>query len=280
MSIDTFETNRKLLFGVAYRMLGTVADAEDVVQDAFVRWQRNTTPVENAKAWLVTTTTRLCLDQLKSAKTQREAYIGPWLPEPVQPDVASETFALSESLSMAFLVMLERLSPVERAVFLLREVFGYAHNEIAEITSLSPANARQTLRRAKQHLQQDRPRFTASIDEQQLLMGQFMQACLTGDLGQMTALLTPDATFTSDSNGKAIAARKVLYGADRVVKFVHGLLKQMPEDGTFNVLLLNNQPAIVIYEAGKPTSVIMMHAEDGLIQAFYAMRNPEKLLTL
>ncbi len=276
MSND-FETHRKLLFGVAYRMLGTVADAEDVVQDAYLRWQRNTTPVENPKAWLVTTTTRLCLDQLKSAKAQRETYIGPWLPEPVQTDTASETYALSESLSMAFLVMLERLSPIERAVFLLREVFGYSHNEIADITSLSAANARQVLRRAKQHLTQDKPRFTASVEEQQLLLGQFMQACMTGDVDGMTTLLVPAATFTTDSNGKAIAARKVLTGAETVAKFMLGLLKQMPADGTFNVQLLNSLPAIVIYEAGQPTSAVMMHTEEGLIHAFYAIRNPDKL---
>ncbi len=274
---NQFEDYQKLLFGIAYRMLGTVADAEDIVQDAYLRWERNTEPIRNSKAWLVTTTTRLCVDQLKSAQSHRETYIGPWLPEPVQEDMASETYALSESLSMAFLVMLERLSSIERAVFLLREVFGYSHNEIAEITTLSSANARQVLRRAKLHLAKDKPRFNATLEEQQLLLGQFMQACMTGDIDGMTTLLVPEVTFTTDSNGKAIAARKVLLGSDAVVKFMTGVLKLMPENGTFNVQMLNNQPAVVIYENGQATSAITMHAQDGYIQAFYAIRNPDKL---
>src|SRR5438046_1669519 len=202
-----FEQHRGLLFSIAYRMLGSVADAEDVLQDAFIRWQRASEgDIRSPKAFLVTIVSRLCINHLQSARVQREAYVGEWLPEPLVTEPgsnASETVQVGESVSMALLLLLERLTPGERAVFLLHEVFDYKHAEIAATLGLSEANCRQLLRRAQQHAQLARPRFSTSTQEHTDLLERFYQAAGSGDMNRLISLLSSDVVMHTDGGGKA-----------------------------------------------------------------------------
>lgn len=197
--LEAFNEHRPLLFAIAYRMLGSVMDAEDMVQETFIRWQQTSEQaVKSTKAYLTTIVTRLCIDQLHSARVQREQYIGPWLPEPIVTETATDPSALAEladSLTVAFLVLLERLSPLERAVFLLREAFGYEYTEIGRIVEKSATNCRQIARRARQHLAAQRPRFQASLQQQEQLTRKFMRACHQGDLQSLLDLLAKDITL-------------------------------------------------------------------------------------
>ena len=281
--METFETYRPLLFSIAYLMLGSVMEAEDMVQESFIRWQSaDTSTVTNPKAYLSSIVTRLCLDKLKSAQTQREQYIGEWLPEPylVSNDTPSEMSELADSLSIAFLHMLERLSPVERAILLLRDVFAYEYSEIATIVDKSEAACRQALRRARQHVAADRPRFDTSQDEQAMLLMQFNQACLTGNMEQLLTTLADDIVSYSDGGGKVNAARKPIIGSDKVARFLFGLMKLQTDSMTTQFSMANNMPALIIYENGSPYAVMFYHIEGGKIQRIYNVVNPDKLAHL
>jgi RNA polymerase sigma-70 factor (ECF subfamily) len=278
---EQFNEYRPLLFGIAYRMLGSVMDAEDVVQDAFLRWQ-NAAPdeVESPKAYLSTIVTRLCLDQLRSARMQREEYVGPWLPEPLvdeqAPDVA-ETAAMHESLSMAFLVLLESLTPVERAIFLLHDVFGYDFSEIARIVGRSEANCRQLARRARGYVEARRPRFEPSAAQQDRLMHQFMRACTTGDLPGLVATLADDITLWSDGGGKVAAARQPIHGRDAVARLLISLVRKAPAGLDTHFAHVNGQSGFVSYLGGRPFAVLLLDIANERVQGVRIVVNPDKL---
>jgi len=277
-----FNRYRSLLFSIAYRMLGSVADAEDILQEAFLRWQRaSEEEIRSPRAFLVTVVSRLCINHLQSARIRREEYVGQWLPEPIVTDSTADPFTISqvdESLSMAFLVLLERLSPVERAVFLLREVFDYEYAEIADTVGKDEANCRQILRRAHQHMSEVRPRFKASPRQKELLLGEFRQAATTGDLAGLVALLSSEVVLHSDGGGRAPAVLNLVIGRDEVARaIIGGLRKLVPGNLTFRFTQVNGEPGIVSYLEGRPFSVLTLEVAEGLIQAVYIVTNPAKL---
>lgn len=283
--LAAFEQHRGLLFSIAYRMLGSVADAEDTLQDAFIRWQRaSEVDIRSPKAFLVTIVSRLCINHLQSARVQREAYVGEWLPEPLVTERgrnASEILQVDESVSMALLLLLERLTPEERAVFLLHEVFDYKHAEIAATLSRSEANCRQLLRRAQQHAQLARPRFSASTQEHTDLLERFYQAAGSGDMNRLISLLSSDVVMHTDGGGKAAALVLPIYGPDKVARAaVHGLRRLMSLNVLQRIVEINGQPGIVSYQDGRPQSVFTVEARDGRIEAIYIVTNPEKLAHL
>jgi RNA polymerase sigma-70 factor (ECF subfamily) len=273
------------MFSIAYRMTGSVAEAEDLVQEAFFRLERarqSGVLVDSTKAYLAATTTRLAIDHLRSARVRRESYVGTWLPEPVVTDLheSPEQMAeLSDSLSMAFLVLLESLSPVERAVFLLREVFDYSYEDIAQIIDKSEDNCRQIFRRARQHLDEHHTRFEASTERSETLLRSFLAAARAGDMDQLVDLLAADAVFYGDGGGKANAVRQPLYGADRVAAFLVALFKQVSRLGvTVELVLVNGGPGIITRDAeGKVISVLSLEVIDGVIQTLRGVVNPDKL---
>jgi RNA polymerase sigma-70 factor, ECF subfamily len=278
--IEVFDRNRPLLFSISYRMLGSVMEAEDVVQEAFLRWQQ--TPedeVRSPSAYLSTVVTRLCIDRLRSARARREQYVGPWLPEPLLEEQEIPGAAdLEDSLSMAFLVLLESLTPVERAVFLLREVFDYDYPEIATLVGKSEANCRQIARRARQSVAARRPRFESSPEQEERLLESFLQASLSGDMESLLALLSEDVTLYSDGGGKAQAALRPIYGADRVSRFISGTLKKAPPDLALRQTRVNGRPGLVGYFGdGSPQSVVTLDVGEGRIRAIRLVVNPEKL---
>jgi RNA polymerase sigma-70 factor (ECF subfamily) len=224
--LATFDQYRGLLFSIAYRMLGSVADAEDMVQEAFIRWR-------SPRAFLVTVISRLCMNQLQSARARREEYVGEWLPEPLVTDAGSDPLGIirvDESLSMAFLILLERLTAVERAVFLLREVFEYEYSEIAAILGQNEANCLQILRRARQHVDAARPRFKASAKEQNELLQRFLEAATQGDMDGLVALLASDVVLRADGGGRALAVPKPVRGARNVARAILATVqKRLPK---------------------------------------------------
>lgn len=275
---ETFTQHRPLLFSIAYRLTGSVMEAEDILQEAFLRWQNpSDVDVRNPKAYLSAIVTRLGIDHLRSGQVQREEYIGPWLPEPLMTEHPPDTAVLAESLSMAFLVLLESLSPVERAVFLLREVFDYEYEEIARVVEKSEANCRQLLKRAKQHLASRRPRFNTSKEQQQQITFQFAQACVNGDMNGLLSLLADDIVSYSDGGGKATAATKPIHGPDRVARFWLGLARNAPPGFTARFGQANGQPAIVGYVNDRLYSLSILHIADGRIQRIFSVLNPDKL---
>ena len=283
--LAAFEQHRGLLFSIAYRMLGSVADAEDTLQDAFIRWQRaSEVDIRSPRAFLVTIVSRLCINHLQSARVQREAHVGEWLPEPLVTEPgsnASEIVQVDESVSMALLLLLERLTPEERAVFLLHEVFDYKHAEIAATLSLSEANCRQLLRRAQQHAQLARPRFSASTQEHTDLLERFCQAAGSGDMNRLISLFSSDVVMHTDGGGKAAALVLPIYGSDKVARAaVHGLRRLMSLNVRQRIVEINGQPGIVSYQDGRPQSVFTVEARDGWIEAIYIVTNPEKLAHL
>jgi RNA polymerase sigma-70 factor, ECF subfamily len=281
----TYADLRPLLFSIAYRMLGSVSDAEDIVQESFVRYRKSLhtgTAVDSPRAYLATIATRLSLDLLKSARAQRETYVGTWLPEPLladpAPDVAEQA-ELADSLSMAFLVLLETLSPTERAVFLLRDVFGYDFDEIAAIIDKRPDNCRQLLTRARKHIEQRRPRFEPSREHRQELAGRFFAACRAGDLAGLESLLAADVTFTGDGGGLAPAAARVVNGVEKVARLLMSLATQAAEAGVITVPgEVNGQPGVTFTTSdGLIISVLCLDIADGRVQAVRGVVNPEKL---
>lgn len=277
---DIFSEYRSLLFSIAYRMLGSVMEAEDIVQEAYLRWRRAVPDeVESPKAYLSAVVTRLCIDHLRSAQSQRETYIGPWLPEPlmVENDNPADVVTLGESLSMAFLVMLEQLSPDERAAFLLREVFDTPYTDIARIIGKSEAACRQLISRAKQRINENRPRFEVTREEQERVTTQFVQSIMTGDLESLVAVIAPEAVLMSDGGGKAIAATRPIRGAEKIVKFLMGLWAKRPSSYTGRFGVVNGRPALLGYVDGKVIYVMVLEIGNGQIQAIHNVVNPDKL---
>ena len=280
--LAVFDQYRGLLFSIAYRMLGSVADAEDMLQETFIRWQQAAEDdIQSPRAFLVTIVSRLCINHLQSARVQREEYVGQWLPEPVVTDSGTDPFGIvkvDESLSMAFLVLLERLTPVERAVFLLREVFEYEYSEVAAVLGQSEVNCRQILRRARQHVSAVRPRFEVSEAKHNDLLQRFLEAVSSGDMNGIAALLANDVALHSDGGGKAIAVPNVVRGADRVARGILGSLKRLlPENLVRRPARINGKPGLINYLNGKPHSVVMVEPLEGRIQTIYIVTNPEKL---
>ena len=280
--LDAFAQRRPLLFAMAYRMLGSAADAEDIVQETFIRWQQTSeVEIESPRALLVTILTRLAINHLQSARVRREEYFGHWLPEPLvtvpyqNPSLALE---VDESLSLAFLLLLERLTPVERATLLLREVFDYEYSEIALVLDQSEANCRQILRRARQHIKDPRTRFDASREQRDELLRRFSEASLEGNLEGLVALLSRDAIFYSDGGGKAPALPKPIHGPDNIARGVlEGLRRLVPKNLVRRFVEINGHPGIVTFLDGRPFSVFTLDAADGLISNIYVVTNPEKL---
>src|SRR4051812_42044039 len=268
---EDLETARRRGFGVAYRMLGSVAEAEDVAQEALLRLARTDSPIDEPAAWITTVATRLSIDALRSARLTRETYIGPWLPEPLigdQIDIAAEA-ELADSLSQAFLVILERLTPVERAAFILRDVFDYDYRSIAEIIDRSEENACQIVGRARKHIDACRPRFDADAAARNRLLERFVAAARDGDLGRLEQLLAEDAALYSDGGGKASAARRPLYGAARIARVMAKLVTKENRWGPFDAefVAVNGQPGRVLRTTGGATwSVLSIDAVDGRIQ--------------
>ena len=282
--VSEFNELRPTLFGIAYRMLGSVHDAEDILQDAYIRWEKtDVAEVRSPRAYLSAVVTRLGIDLSRSAHKSREVYMGEWLPEPLvsgdrTPDEALE---LAESLQTAFLLMLERLNPNERAAFLLREVFEYPYSEIAGILEKSEDNCRQIVTRAKQHVRSPKKRFDPTGMDQDRLVHSFISAADTGDLDALVSILTDDAEMHTDHGGKALANRRTLYSAIKIAKFFIGIRKRlMPEDSEVRVTTVNGGPGIIIYEGGTPTTAITLDIADGKIRTVYTMRNPDKLAHL
>jgi RNA polymerase sigma-70 factor, ECF subfamily len=281
----TFEQHRGLLFSIAYRMLGSVADAEDMLQDAFIRWrQAADVEIRSPRAFLVTIVSRLCINHLQSARVQREAYIGEWLPEPLVTEPgsnASEIVQADESVSMALLLLLERLTPEERAVFLLHEVFDFKHAEIAAALSLTEVNCRQLLRRAQQHVRLARPRFRTPTRDHIELLERFYQAAGSGDMDRLLALLSGDVILHTDGGGRAAALPLPVFGADKVARTaVIGLKRLQALHVLMRIVQVNGVPAFVSYLDGKPQSVFIVESRDGRIHAIYIVTNPEKLAHL
>jgi RNA polymerase sigma-70 factor, ECF subfamily len=283
-SVEEFDQYRPLLFSIAYRMVGSVADAEDLLQETFLRWQKASgEEIRDPKAFLVTIVSRLSLNHLQSARVRREEYVGQWLPEPVITDPDSDPFAhmrIDESLSIAFLLLLERLKPLERAVFLLREVFDYEYSEIAEALGQSEANCRQVLHRARQHVAEVRPRFKATPEQHGELLQRFAQAVGDGDLDGLVALLSDDIVLHADGGGKAPAVPNTVHGADNVARAAIGGFRRLPQNLTRRAVQINGRPGMVAYQDGKPFSVITIDVRDGKISAVYIVSNPDKLTHL
>jgi RNA polymerase sigma-70 factor (ECF subfamily) len=280
--LATFDQYRGLLFSVAYRMLGSIADAEDMLQETFIRWQQaRDEEIRSPRAFLVTIVSRLSINHLQSARAQREEYVGQWLPEPIVTGPGSdplEMVRIDETLSMAFLVMLERLTPLERAVFLLREVFAYEYAEIAAVLSQSEANCRQILSRARQHVGSMRPRFKTSQRKKRSLLERFFKATSSGDMEGLIALLASDVVLHSDGGGKAIAAPNLIRGADKVARGALGAFQRLvPKDMHIRVTQINGDPGIVSYLNGKPYSVLTFDASEDRIHAVYVVTTPDKL---
>jgi RNA polymerase sigma-70 factor, ECF subfamily len=283
--VTAFHDHRGLLFSIAYRMLGRHSDAEDILQETFLRWQAASAfEVQNPRAFLVTVATRLCINELSSARARREQYFGQWLPEPLLTGSATEFTripGIDGSLSMAFLVLLERLSPLERAVFLLHEVFDYEYSEIAAMVSRSEGNCRQIFRRAKQHIVDGRPRFEASQSEREELLRQFLETSRRGDLDALVKLLAKDVVLYTDGGGKATAVPNPVYGADAVARFfILGSKKLLPSTIIRRFAEINGQPGVITYHNGKVFGVLSVDIEEGRIRKIYIVRNPEKLTHL
>lgn len=283
MSESVFQTHRPRLFALAYRMLGSVADAEDVLQDAYLRWHESQADVESPAAFLRTTVTRLCIDRLRSAKVRREQYVGPWLPEPLETTTvpsAEQQAELAETVTVGFLLLLEKLTPVQRAVFLLHDVFDYSYEEIAPVVQRSVANCRQLARRARMQLAQERPPANRHMETDLPLVEKFLSACRSGDTSQLIGLLADDAVLVSDGGGKATAARRPIVGAEAIAKFLVGVTKRSPSGTSFKLAFLNGQPAVIIRDQHAVQTAYTFEIVDGRVRRLFVMRNPEKLTKL
>ncbi|MFJ9413229.1 RNA polymerase sigma-70 factor [Streptomyces sp. NPDC101227] len=284
---DVFEEHRPLLHGVAYRMLGRVADSEDVVQDAWLRWaSADRSEVREPRAYLVRITTRLAIDRLRQVQSRRESYVGPWLPEPLATDLdatapdTAERAVFTESVTLAVLVVMESLSPLERAVFVLREAFGYPYAEIAEALDRSEAAVRQLAGRARRHVEEGKPRFQVDPDRQRDLTERLMAAAAGDDLEGLLKLLAADARLVGDSGGKAKAPLRIIESADKVARFLFGVTRSLPSGMEYALLELNGGIALLAHRGGTPDSVTQFDVEDGRIQTVYIVRNPDKLASL
>lgn len=276
----SFLEHRSLLFGIAYRMLGSASDAEDIVQDAYVRWmEANTGDVRSPRSYLATTVTRLCIDQLRSARVQRQTYVGPWLPEVVltasDPDPA-ETVTLSESLTLAFLTVLQGLRPIERSVFLLRDVFGFEYTEIATTVGKTEVNCRQIARRARARLAAV-PQLDPPSPEQLQLAERFARAASAGDIETVRRLLSTDATLWADGGGAVAAARHPVVGATSVAAFVVNTLQHHPSVLRMQTAWINHQPGILAFDGDELVAAVVIDIIGGRIRTIRNLLNPAKL---
>lgn len=292
---EVFEEHRSLLNGVAYRILGTAADAEDVVQEAWLRWARvSPDEVDNPRAYLVTVVSRLAIDRLRRASTQRESYVGEWLPEPVSdlPD-AAERAELADSVEFALMVVLETLSPLERAVFVLHEAFQLPYAQIAQVIGRSEEATRQLARRARDHVRERRPRFEADRTARRRITERFLQACLEGDLDGLKGMLADDATMVSDSGGKARAPLRVLRSSNHIGRFLVSIsqernvtrfLKSVGLEAVtelnMEVIEVNGGPAAVVSSEGAPLLLLALDVFEDRVQHVYLLVNPEKMSRL
>jgi RNA polymerase sigma-70 factor (ECF subfamily) len=273
-----FEVYRPLLFSIAYRMLGSASEADDVLQDAWLRARQDEdADVRSPRAYLTTIVTRLCIDHLRSAERTRMEYPGPWLPEPLA-EPNQESAELASSMTTAFLVVLERLAPTERAVFLLREVFELDFDEIAASVGKSEANTRQILTRARRRLREPRPRFTMSRQDSEDIVQQFRHACVTGDVEELLAVLHADATLIADGGGKALAAPHPVIGADRIAEFVIDIVGKMRwSESDPRLVTINGAPGLLLRHPTFGNGTYSFDIADGRIRAIYVVRNPDKL---
>jgi RNA polymerase sigma-70 factor (ECF subfamily) len=290
----TFDRHRRLLFTVAYQMLGSVTDAEDVVQDAWLRWSAaDRTGVADPRAYLVRITSRLALDRLDSARSRRESYVGPWLPEPLltgaapvaggaPPPAPDDAAVLGDQVSLALLVVLETLSPAERAVFVLREVFGLPTAEVAEILGRSEAAVRQTAHRAREHVRARQPRFDADRSAQRVVTERFLAACAGGDVEALLAVLAPDVVLVTDGGGRAKAALRPIVGVDKVARFLLATAAEglSTPDLHIEVADVNGAPGVVAWVRGAPFMTMSLVVADGRVEQVLVVRNPEKLAAL
>jgi RNA polymerase sigma-70 factor, ECF subfamily len=281
---ERFTQLRPLLFTIAYEILGSATESDDVLQESYLRWAEvDLSTVQDTKAYLAQLVTRQSLNALRAQSRRREDYIGPWLPEPLLVDSSNNTDAssdviLAESVSMAMLVVLETLSPDERAVFVLREVFGFSHDEIASTIGKSTAAVRQMAHRAREHVQSRRKRFEPVDPKLSMeITARFFAAASTGDIDGLIEMLTTDVVWTADSDGKVSAARRPVTGAERVAKLVVGLVRVAGESGRVEPAMYNNAPALKLYLGESFEGIITVEITDGRISHFYAMRNPDKL---
>jgi RNA polymerase sigma-70 factor (ECF subfamily) len=277
-----FETYRPYLFSIAYRMLGSAMEAEDMLQEAYLRYQSvPAAEVQSPKAYLGKIVTRLCLDQLKSARVRRENYYGSWLPEPI-PTGKSPSAALieREAISTAFLVLLERLSPVERAVFLLREVFDYSYAEIAEIVGKSEANCRQYYHRARRYIQEHRPRFEPSYRQQEELVESFLNALTSGDVDGLTHLLAEQAVLYGDGGGKVPSIQRPVTGREMLVQALLGFYRLAPPERRIEIAEINGAPGLLTWQGETLLGVTTFQMADGRIQSIYNVINPNKFAYL
>lgn len=283
--MEAFSQHRALLFSIAYRMLGSATDAEDIVQETFIRWQQAADQeIHSPRAFLVTILSRLCIQHLESARVRREEYVGRWLPEPVftgersDPSWASQ---IQESLSMAFLLLLEQLTPAERAAFLLHEVFDYEYAHIAGILDKNETHCRQLVRRARQHVTSGRPRFSVSPKEHKRLLDEFLAATSSGNMQNLIALLSDDVVLHSDGGGKQRAALNPIYGRDHVSRFLLGAGKKTQAGVTARIEAVNGQSTIAYSPpSGNIGCIISIQVSGGLIENIYVVTNPDKLLHL
>jgi RNA polymerase sigma-70 factor (ECF subfamily) len=278
----TFDAVRPRLFGLAYRMLGSRAEAEDLVQEAYIRWhQTDETAIRNAEAWLVTTATRLAIDRLRALKVEREAYVGPWLPEPLigaQPAPPDRETELASDLSMAFLVLLERLAPEERAAFLLHDVFDCGYSEIASLLGKSEAASRQIVHRARGRVRGEQQRFHTTDEARGKLLEKFVAAMEARDEQTLLRLFAPDATWTADGGGKAAAVPHPIEGAAAIVKLLLGLQKRFARDGiTMRLGTVNGETGLRISLGNRVAAAITVVTDGERIESAYAVVNPDKL---
>lgn len=285
-STEIFEIHRPTLFRLAYSMLGRIAPAEDAVQEAYIRWQKqNIEQIKSPKAFLSTVVSRLCLDEIKSARSRREQYIGPNLPEPflsAESETPEEKMELTESLSMAMLVVLDQLTPVQRAVFILREVFDYDYASVAKMIDKSESHCRKIAQRARDQIHDNKPQFERNSVEQHKLVKTFIEAVQQGDLSEIESMLADEAILYSDGGGKVTAARKPVAGADKIAKFLVGIQKKGLKDADWWIEFkdINGEPGMIIWFEGEIYNVWTFHVENREIQSIYVVLNPDKLVHL
>jgi RNA polymerase sigma-70 factor (ECF subfamily) len=283
--IADIHSHRRMLQGIAYRMLGSVAEAEDAVQETYLRWHRQeqsgqAMEIREPRAWLITTLTRHCIDKLRAAKTMRETYVGTWLPEPVVPEVHEEPadrLELAETLSMAMLMLLERLSPAERAAYLLHEVFETDYDRIAEILNKTEPACRQLVHRAKERVKAGKPRFVPSREEQQKTLTAFREAVFTGDINGLVSLLAADATLYGDGGGKAASILNPIHGADKIARFFLGVRDKQPAGHVIELRMVNGALGFVSFVGDQVIQALAIEWDGPRIAALHAVRNPDKL---